>query len=397
MRSLLSIGLLATALVVAGPLPATAEHPTGGNGDAARRGPASVSLEGRGYGHGHGMSQYGAQGAASQHDKTYRQILAFYYPGTRWGTAGRKVSVLLTADTSDDVVVRDRSHLQVSSVTSGKTWDLSRRDARRWRLVPADHGRSTRVAVLTDSWHAVRDIAGEAQLSAGGAPMRLFHPGGSTRYRGVLRSAVPDSGKGRDTVNVLPLDSYLRGVVPQEVPALWDPEAVKAQAVAARTYAAFERRNPIAGDYQICDTSSCQVYGGASAEHPAADAAVRATRHQVLTKDGKPAFTQFSSSNGGWTVDGGYGYLPAQQDPWDPWSGNPNRHWTTTVPATTIEQAFPAIGDFRRLRVLRRDGNGVWNGRVLRIRVVGGRDARTVSGDDLRAALGLRSTWFRQL
>jgi SpoIID/LytB domain protein len=380
MRLLASVTVLAATLVAVG-APAVAD------------GPDSVRLEGRGYGHGHGMSQYGAQGAATQHGKSYRQILRFYYPGTAWGTAGRKVSVLISADTSDDLVVANRSGLRVRSVRTGDSWPLSRPGAKRWRITPADHGRDSRVAVLTDRWHSVRDIKGEADFAAGGRPIRLFHPGGSTRYRGLLRSAT--SRGGRDTVNILSLDSYLRGVVPQEMPASWDAEALKAQAVAARTYAAFERRNPIAPDYEICDTSSCQVYGGASAEQPGSDAAVRATRHQVLTYGGKPAFTQFSASNGGWTVKGEQPYLQARRDTWDPWSGNPYAHWTVRVDATAIEHAYPGIGDFRRLKVTRRDGNGAWNGRALRVRVVGGRGATTVSGDQLRSDLLLRSTWFR--
>ncbi|GAA3808645.1 SpoIID/LytB domain-containing protein [Nocardioides panacisoli] len=393
MRLLASVTVLSAALVAIG-APAVAHTPAGPDGHgSARRGPASIQLEGRGYGHGHGMSQYGAQGAATQDGKSYRQILRFYYPGTDWGTAGRTVSVQISADTSDDVVVANRSRLRVRSVATGDSWPLSQQGAKRWRIVPTGHGRDSQVAVLTDGWHSVRDIRGEAELTAGGRPIRLFHPGGSTRYRGALRSAIV--GGGRETVNVLPLDSYLRGVVPQEMPASWDPEALKAQAVAARTYAAFERRNPVASDYQICDTSSCQVYGGASAEQPGSDAAVRATRHQVLTSGGKPAFTQFSASNGGWTVEADEPYLRAARDPWDPWSGNPYAHWTVRVPATAIERAYPSIGDFRRLKVTRRDGNGAWNGRALRVRVVGGRGSVAVSGDRFRSDLLLRSTWFR--
>ena len=81
----------------------------------------------------------------------------------------------------------------------------------------------------------------------------------------------------------------------------------------------------------------------------------------------------------------------AKKDPWDPVNT-----WTYRVPATAIERAYPSIGDFQRLRVLDRDGNGVWNGRVLRIRIVGGRGAVTRTGDQFRVDLSLRSTWFRQ-
>lgn len=362
---------------------------------AAAAGPASVTLEGRGYGHGRGMSQYGAQGAASQHGRTYREILDFYYPGLTRGSAGGRIRVLLTGDTTDDVVVGARSGLTVKSLGSGKVFPLDQDGARRWRITPVDGGSRSRVSVLVDRWQVVREVSGGAQFGAGGRPITLVTPTGTTRYRGVLRSAL--AGPGRDTVNVLPLDSYLRGVVPEEVPALWHPEAVRAQAVAARTYAAHERRTTDRGHFDVWDTTASQVYGGRSAEHPASNAAVRATRGEVLLHEDAPAFTQFSSSNGGWTVAGDLPYQVAKQDPWDRWSGNPNRNWTTTVPAAAIERAYPAIGDFRRLRVLRRDGNGVWNGRVLRIRIVGSRDSRAVDGATLRVVLGLKSTWFREV
>ena len=80
------------------------------------------------------------------------------------------------------------------------------------------------------------------------------------------------------TVNEVRLENYLRGVVPLEIPASWSLPAVQAQAVAARTYAAYERAHPRSSAYQLCDTSSCQVYGGYDAEHPAADRAIAATR-----------------------------------------------------------------------------------------------------------------------
>ena len=89
-------------------------------------------------------------------------------------------------------------------------------------------------------------------------------------YRGALRSATP-AGGGRDTVNVVGFDGYLKGVLPKEVVAsTWPVETLRAQAVAARTYAAYERAHVPAGrHYDLCDTAACQVYGGASAEYSA--------------------------------------------------------------------------------------------------------------------------------
>lgn len=375
--------LLCVASVTLPAVPSSAEPPP------VAAGPASVALEGRGHGHGRGMSQYGAQEAASEHGLTYRRILRFYYPGLELGGTRGTIRVQISADTTPDVVVQHRRGLSVRRVATGESWELAHDDAKRWRLTAADGG-ATRVWVFTDHWQRVRSVSGEAEFRTDAGSLALVTPSGATRYQGALRSAIGPSG--RDTVNVVRLEAYLRGVVPLEVPALWHPHAVRAQSVAARTYAAYHRAHPRASHYDLCDTTSCQVYGGLSARHEASDDAIRATAREILRHDGVPAFTEFSSSNGGWTVASDLPYQVAEQDSWDP--VNP---WQESLTDGEIERAFPAVGDFQRLVVRRRDGNGVWNGRVLRIRVVGSRDARTVDGDDFRSALGLRSTWFRQV
>lgn len=364
--------------------------PSDSAAEAVRPGPSSLTLEGRGYGHGRGMSQYGAQGAAAQHGKNYRQILRFYYPGTRVASARGSLRILIT-NSGANVEVEDVEGLRVRKVGTDRTHRLKEAGARRWRLSAAPGGGTT-VSVRTDAWEVVRTVSGEAEFVAD-RPLTLLTSAGARRYQGALRSAVV--GGARATVNVVSLEHYLRGVVPREVPALWDPQAVRAQSVAARTYAVFERSERRSAPYDLCDTSLCQVYGGLEDAHPASDQAIRATAHQVLHADGKPAFTQFSASNGGWTVKGSMPYLTARQDPWDRWSGNPNRAWTVAVPAPTIEAAYPGVGDFQRIDVRRRDGHGAWGGRVLKVKVIGAAGAVTVTGEEFRSALGLRSSWFR--
>ena len=86
-------------------------------------------------------------------------------------------------------------------------------------------------------------------------------------------------------------------------------------------------------------------------------------------------------------------YLTAQPDPYDDWSGNPNHDWTLTVTDARFEQAFPSIGNLRRIVVLSRDGNGQWGGRVVALRLVGANGRVRVSGDTMRSALGLKSNW----
>ena len=146
---------------------------------------------------------------------------------------------------------------------------------------------------------------------------------GNRVYRDQLNAMSPAPGStSRVTVNSVTLENYVKGVVPAEMPASWRPEAVQAQAVAARTYAWWSGAQYPDRYYQICDTTSCQVYKGYAGEHPAANAAVDATRGQILTYGGKPAFTQFSASSGGRTSAGRFPYLTSKADPYDDWRGN---------------------------------------------------------------------------
>ncbi|MEM7050822.1 MAG: SpoIID/LytB domain-containing protein [Acidobacteriota bacterium] len=127
---------------------------------------------------------------------------------------------------------------------------------------------------------------------------------GDRRYRGRLQVFLNERGR-LNVINELPLESYLRGVVPGEMgPNLYDRiEALKAQAVAARTYTLrnlgeFEREG-----YDICATPRCQVYGGMSIEHPLSDQAITDTAHQVLLFDGELVDARYSSTCGGHTED----------------------------------------------------------------------------------------------
>lgn len=353
----------------------------------------SVTLTGKGWGHGKGLSQWGAKGAAEQ-GLGAGQILDFYYPGTATGVAGGSVKVLITADTSSNVVVQHRSRLKVRSLATGKAWKLRNRGAKRWKLTA--HGADTKLSVKTKRWHKVRIIPGQAEFKGKGGTLRLYVPGGAVDYRGKIRSVVPANGQGRDTVNVVNVEKYLRGVVPSEMPAKWSPQAVQAQAVAARTYAIFERDTYQRGAFDVYDTTQSQVYRGIAVEQPESNAAIAATAGQVRTYGGLPAFTQFSSSNGGAKAAGGANqpYLAPGLDPYEAGSGNPNNSWQVTVADEAIEAAYPMIGDLTGVSVTVRDGNGEWGGRVVKIQISGTLGAVTDEGDDFRSLLGLKSTLF---
>lgn len=356
---------------------------------------STLTLTGNGYGHGRGMSQWGAEGAARQ-GVGYQQILAHYYPGTQLTSFSGRVSVLITDDTDGKLVVAARKGLRAKQVGARKAWRLDRLrpGAKKWRVVGMPGGRS-KLQFRTHRWRKLAVVSGDIEFAGGRQPTRLILPGEDVQYRGTLRAATPTPGStDRDTVNLLGLDAYLKGVVPREVPASWQPAALQAQSVAARTYAAFERADAPAGrHYQICDTESCQVYGGYSAEQPQTNAAIKATAKQVLTSGGALAFTQFSSSNGGWSVKGSFDYLPAKQDPYDR-VASPYTGWKASVTAADIQAKWPEIGTLTGVQVLTRDGNGDWGGRVLTLQLTGSAGTKTLTGDQFRLGLGLRSTWF---
>ena len=378
------LGVVASFALVVSPLPAAAEEVPAA---------ASYTVTGYGYGHGHGLSQYGAQGAANQ-GLSWKQIVGFYYPGTRLGRARGPIKVLITAD-KKDVVVDAQAGLRLTRLTGRKAFILAkvRPKATRWRIMP----RGSRSVVSyrapgRGGWQKWTTFPGAAEFSAGNQPLTLLLPKHqSAQYRGALRSVE------KHTVNVLPLDRYLQGVVPREVPADWPAQAVRAQAVAARTYAAFERE-AATSYYDICDTESCQVYGGVADEHPSSNAAIKATAGRVVLYQGQPAFTQFSSSNGGYSSAGSQPYLAAQPDPYEASSDNPNDPWTATVTSAQIEKAWPVLGTLVSLSFTR-DGLGAhFGGRVTSVTLTGTLGALPtsvkVTGDDFRSRLGLKSTWL---
>lgn len=124
-------------------------------------------------------------------------------------------------------------------------------------------------------------------------------------YRGSMRLLVTPTGL--ETINILPLESYLRGVVPAEMPASWPLEADKAQAVAARTYA-WSRMKPTK-IWDVVPTSANQVYGGYQHEDPRSDLAVSQTANQVLTYNGNVISAVFHACAGGYTENSEYVFV----------------------------------------------------------------------------------------
>ena len=164
----LGIGLGVLALVAAAS-PATAE-------EIPVAGPTTYTVTGHGWGHGHGMSQYGALGAANQ-GLGWKQIVAFYYPGTRLGRAHGRIRVLISAD-KKDVVVDAADGLRLRPLEGRKSFllDRVRPRATRWRILPK--GERSIVSFRTAAgWARWTAFEGQAEFTAGGRPMTLRLPG----------------------------------------------------------------------------------------------------------------------------------------------------------------------------------------------------------------------------
>lgn len=400
LRRLLSLvtsaALAVSGLIVAAPAVQAAEevYPAPASG--------SWTVDGRAWGHGRGMSQWGAQGAALQ-GRSASEILAFYYPGTTVGSVtGQYVNVSLT---------------KFTPTTTVTVWSPENRSIRmgplngevllgpgRWTVTVSGQTvtaqrRSTAGGPVTETRTYTGTLRFESQNEVG----MIIAPGAADTtgrwYRGDLR-IVPTSGTGFNVTNSLPMEDYLRSVVPRESPASWAAAALQAQAVAARSYAWHKVTN----GNPLCDTTSCQVYYGKgvanaagslteSYEDSRTDAAIAATSGRIQMWDGAVAFTEFSSSNGGWTTPSALPYQVSKADPWSGTAPGDNKtRWEAGLSVATVAQSCPGSGGtLRNLVVVSRTGYGDFGGRVTKARV----ECSTGNATLTSPTFGLLSSWWK--
>ena len=298
----------------------TAAAPT--SAEPSARLVSSLTISGHGFGHGIGLSQWGAEERARA-GQTHQQILSFYYPGTEIGLAApRTVRVLL--DEQPRFMIGSRSGFTVADA-SGRTIEL-----------PAGHYPVSESGSV-DGHVLIMPMT----VSPGTAPVML----GGSRYRGTLTLAL--DGNQLDAVNTLDLEEYVGDVVSFENPASWPREALRAQAIASRSYALANLRPGAAWDLYPDDRS--QNYGGLRKEYPTAVAAAAATKGQVLRYGGGIVNALFSASNGGLTstsdgVWGGPGlpYFKIRSDQFDARSAASN--WgPVQVGISTLRADFPSL------------------------------------------------------
>jgi SpoIID/LytB domain protein len=400
---LATLALVAAVALVALPVPAPAQAAVPAAGGVVAAAGDTLTFSGRGWGHGRGMGQYGALGYAVGHGWSSEQILNHYYGGTTAGTVGsRPITVELTGQTGKDLVVIARD-LWVNGQRLGAASLLARTQADG--SVQLFRG-TTCANAGTPVAGAYR--AGAVEIGTGSQGsfdqlIRVCESAGERAYRGSL--TVQRVNGSQMAFNKVTSEDYLRGVVPRESPASWGSlgggrgmQALRAQSVAARSYALSGTRPSGA---TTCDTTACQVYGGAAfqpwsqpqtvLDATATNQAIDGTAGVVrLTASGAIARTEFSSSTGGYTAGGTFTAVP---DAGDAISANPNRTWTTGIPLATASAAL-GVGTVRSIAVTQRNGLGADGGRVLQVAVSGTGGSKTMTGNQVRVALGLKSDWF---
>jgi stage II sporulation protein D len=321
------------------------------------------------------MSQWGAHGFARRgHD--YRRILAHYYRGTAIGRAPvAKVRVLL-AGSKPTLTISSEAPFRVRD-SGGRTRTLVGKHVIGPGLKVKARGAKRRAALQ---------------------PPLVFMPGSEPlelgrKYRGTIK--VDRVGQRLRAINVVGLEQYLYGVVPAEVPDDWLPEVLKAQAVAARSYALATRKTGAAFDL-FPDVRS-QVYRGVDEEEDSTNAAIDETKGEVLMYGGRVITAYFHSTSGGRTATVGdvwpgsrpTPYLVGVPDPYD--SISPHHTWGPVVVAgARLKRMLKVPG---RLLDVRTTVNG--SARADTVTGVGTTGEASAKAGDIRRALGLRSTWFR--
>jgi stage II sporulation protein D len=234
------------------------------------------------------------------------------------------------------------------------------------------------------------------RVQRNGQPVRLMGKALNGVTSGLYRGALEIrsvSSHGVMAVNSLPIDEYVQGVVPGEMPSSWAVEALRAQAVAARSYALSTAKTGAPFD-QYPDTRS-QVYRGLTGETPRSNQAVTDTSRQILTFGGAPAVTYFFSTSGGRTENVENSFVGSAPKPWlksvdDPYDTiSPKHRWTLRFTAKTLGQRLGAPGPYRKIRVIQRGDSP----RIVRARVYGARGTRLLTGPQIRSKLGLYDTW----
>jgi SpoIID/LytB domain protein len=377
---------------------------------SARAGEHATTFYGSGWGHGLGLSQWGAYGLATE-GWTSTQIVTHFYSGT-------KVSKI--ADPPGDIRIalataEDALHL---TAEAGPV-RLSVKKAVGGTLVGKIPDGQTWVVRSVDGAYQVQDAAGDVVggKSWGSASSDLFATyadhgarvtvpeGGATYNRGTLEFNLTACANGclLRLILQVPFEEYLLGI--GEVPSSWPAEALRAQAIAARSFALYKLRNyglQASCNCDLTDGSNDQVYiaydkeGGLDGQHWVK--AVRSTAGSIVTYKGAVALTVFTASDGGHTEDlnvqwgtplSAYPYLAGVCDPGDYTAANPWTDWSRQFTVGALTSSLVSYtGDIGVVSGFGKIDRGV-SGRIEDAVVHGSDGDATVTGNEIRSALAL--------
>ena len=226
------------------------------------------------------------------------------------------------------------------------------------------------------------------------------------RYRGEIE--LISQGNYFTVVEVAELEEYLYGVLPGEMSPSWPIEALKAQAVAARTYALNTRGKHTKEGYDVCTTTDCQVYRGFDGEAKPTNQAVEITRGEIMTYEGKPILAVFHSASGGYTENSENVWsakVPYLRGVADFDQGTRHFDWIVTTTVGEFSQKLSArgysVGKIQdiRLSMMRLAAHedvtdrGI-SGRVTKLALIGTNGKKEVAGTPLRSIFGLKSSSF---
>ena len=367
-----------------------------------------VTFFGRGYGHGVGMSQYGARGRALA-GQLSAEILAHYYPKTTPGARSIVTTVRVLLLTG--FAATAAKPLTVVGLVGGWTIDgiaTTFPANARLTLTPSAPGATTwvlRVRSSAGAALATKTVSGDVYVrpvNTSSVLQLVSKPTTTNIYRGSFRIRLTTTAL---VANHIAIERYLRSVVPLEMPSTWPIEALKAQAIAARSYALY-RVHPTTGLFDVYDDTRSQVYRGKKVETSATNLAVSSTAGRVLLSGTSLVNALFHSADGGWTehnenvfvgstgsiVAGPLPYLRGSSDrapdgtSYD--KASPYATWKTATytaaALSTILARDPRtnVGLLTGLDLSRR---GV-SGRLISVTLTGDLGTRTVSGGVFRTA-----------
>ena len=308
-------------------------------------------------------------------------ILIFCFPQTRTESAIREpiINVLILKDKK----IRIRSDRSIPLSISGQRFSNKKI---KGLTLKKQNNRTT--LIFDKNKQKIFDLKNEEKFVVRSSDRRGIWVG-QKRYAGKLNIFIRDNDI--LVVNVLGIEKYLGSVVGSEMPAKWPLEALKAQAIASRTYALKQKGNPL---YDIDSTNKNQVYIGLEAGTYKTKRAVNSTRSLVLTYKNKLINSLFHSSSAGMTENSQevwknkYPYLSSVKD-FD--KNNPKLRWNKKFSKSQLQKLFPRIGGIKKIEIL----NVTSTGRVKNVKIHGDFGTDQISGVDIRKRMNLKSTLVR--